>query len=476
MADSSKRSVVMYGNRHGALLRANSTSIWDELSDADSDTESPDAQPEWRLKERMKTTSVALVLCLNIGTDPPDVVKPSPCARRECWIDPFASQSRDKTLEAIGSALENQYRVLQSRAVYRQLLDPTVEDLRKLCQNLRRRSRGDRVLFHYNGHGVPRPTSNGEIWLFNKSYTQYIPLALNELRSQMVGSPAIYVLDCSGAGVLMNSFLQPVTPSEPHVPQSSQRAHSLHRAHHLSSNQRPPRDYPYGAATGQGPAHHPEVPSFSNLHPQHQQDLLNGGVRNSGAMHSNGVPDPPPGIPPPHQHLHSAFQPPQTNAGGGGGLTPTSSVSSNMSSATDGSSMRDGMISSSDNKGPSFAGGGGGGGSFSNRDCVVLLPCSANELLPMEPEYPADLFTTCLTTPIPMALRWFVLDNKLSMKGVDPDVVTKLPGKLNDRKTPLGELNWVFTAIVREGHTIRRLSCIYMCFTMPRAILWLFCF
>ena len=107
MADSSKRSVVMYGNRHGALLRANSTSIWDELSDADSDTESPDAQPEWRLKERMKTTSVALVLCLNIGTDPPDVVKPSPCARRECWIDPFTSQSRDKTLEAIGSAQAN---------------------------------------------------------------------------------------------------------------------------------------------------------------------------------------------------------------------------------------------------------------------------------------------------------------------------------------------------------------------------------
>ncbi|CAL5382098.1 unnamed protein product [Camellia sinensis] len=27
----------------------------------------------------------------------------------------------------------------------------------------------DRVLFHYNGHGVPKPTANGEIWVFNKS-------------------------------------------------------------------------------------------------------------------------------------------------------------------------------------------------------------------------------------------------------------------------------------------------------------------
>ena len=26
----------------------------------------------------------------------------------------------------------------------------------------------ERVLFHYSGHGVPRPTVNGEIWVFNK--------------------------------------------------------------------------------------------------------------------------------------------------------------------------------------------------------------------------------------------------------------------------------------------------------------------
>jgi hypothetical protein len=26
----------------------------------------------------------------------------------------------------------------------------------------------ERVLFHYNGHGVPKPTINGEIWVFNK--------------------------------------------------------------------------------------------------------------------------------------------------------------------------------------------------------------------------------------------------------------------------------------------------------------------
>lgn len=38
------------------------------------------------LFSQMKTVSVALVLCLNVGVDPPDVVKTSPCARLECWI------------------------------------------------------------------------------------------------------------------------------------------------------------------------------------------------------------------------------------------------------------------------------------------------------------------------------------------------------------------------------------------------------
>lgn len=61
------------------------------------------------------------------------------------------------------------------------------------------------MLFHYNGHGVPRPTANGEIWVFNKSYTQYIPMSIYDLQA-WVGSPAIYVFDCSAAGLIINSF------------------------------------------------------------------------------------------------------------------------------------------------------------------------------------------------------------------------------------------------------------------------------
>lgn len=42
---------------------------------------------------QMKTGCVALVLCLNISVDPPDVIKISPCARMECWIGKFLFDS-----------------------------------------------------------------------------------------------------------------------------------------------------------------------------------------------------------------------------------------------------------------------------------------------------------------------------------------------------------------------------------------------
>uniref|UniRef100_A0A5F9D3M8 Raptor N-terminal CASPase-like domain-containing protein n=1 Tax=Oryctolagus cuniculus TaxID=9986 RepID=A0A5F9D3M8_RABIT len=155
---------------------------------------------------QMKTVSVALVLCLNVGVDPPDVVKTTPCARLECWIDPL-SMGPQKALETIGANLQKQYENWQPRARYKQSLDPTVDEVKKLCTSLRRNAKEERVLFHYNGHGVPRPTVNGEVWVFNKNYTQYIPLSVYDLQTWM-GSPSIFVYDCSNAGLVVKSFKQ----------------------------------------------------------------------------------------------------------------------------------------------------------------------------------------------------------------------------------------------------------------------------
>ena len=68
---------------------------------------------------------------------------------------------------------------------------------------------GERVLFHYNGHGVPRPTANGEVWVFNKSYTQYIPLSVFDLQARCL---------------LLPKAVLPVHLEQVHVP-SCQRFH-----------------------------------------------------------------------------------------------------------------------------------------------------------------------------------------------------------------------------------------------------------
>jgi regulator-associated protein of mTOR len=65
----------------------------------------------------------------------------------------------------------------------------------------------------------------------------------------------------------------------------------------------------------------------------------------------------------------------------------------------------------------------------------------------MHPSYPADVFTSCLTTPVNIAIRWFILQHPETMKDLSPDLLESLPGKDIDRKTPRGELNWIFTAI-----------------------------
>lgn len=131
--------------------------------------------PEWRSKDRLKTFAAALVVCLRIGYDPPDIVKTDPCAKLECWIDPYALP-KDKALETIGANLQKQYESLAptGKTRYRQYLDPSVEDTRKLTLAMRKMAKQERVLFHYNGHGVPKPTASGEIWVFVRRRAELI--------------------------------------------------------------------------------------------------------------------------------------------------------------------------------------------------------------------------------------------------------------------------------------------------------------
>ncbi|OAG06716.1 WD repeat-containing protein-like protein mip1 [Paraphaeosphaeria sporulosa] len=268
---------------------------------------------EWRMRDRLKTVSAVLALCLNIGVDPPDVIKTNPCAKEECWIDPtVTSQTPGHTpMNQIGKALQTQYEQLSMRTRYKLLLDPTTEETRKYTSTLRRNARNERVLFHYNGHGVPRPTSSGEIWVFNRNYTQYIPLSLYDLQS-WIGAPSLFVYDCSDAGLIISNFL---------------RFAEKHQLEFEEAQRRDPNV---------------EVVDF--------------------------------------------------------------------------------------------------------HDCIHLAACREKESLPTNPDLPADVFTSCLTDPITMAVKFFILQNPLPSNVTLRDA-HNIPGKVSERRTPIGELNWIFTAI-----------------------------
>ncbi|SCU79614.1 LADA_0B01948g1_1 [Lachancea dasiensis] len=288
---------------------------------------------DWKiLKERQKTVSAALLLCLNLGVDPPDVAKTNPCARLESWVDPLNFQDSKKAIEQIGKNLQAQYETLSLRTRYKQSLDPCVEDVKRFCNSLRRASKDERILFHYNGHGVPQPTTSGEMWVFNRGYTQYIPVSLYDLQTWL-GAPCIYVYDCNSAGNIVTNFR-----------------------------------------------------TFVQKRIKDDED-----------------------------GNHDASAPSSTQA---------------------------------------------------YTECIQLASCRANELLPMKPELPADLFTCCLTCPIEISVDIFLMQSPLretkyallfqnndertqrngeKLSSSKPNVT--IPGKLSDRRTPLGELNWIFTAI-----------------------------
>ncbi|KAJ5523130.1 hypothetical protein N7513_012674 [Penicillium frequentans] len=267
---------------------------------------------DWRMKDRLKTVSAALAICLNIGVDPPDVVKTNPTSKLECWVDPTSTTGggQNKIMEQIGKKLQEQYETLSLRTRYKQYLDPSVDETKKFCISLRRNAKDERVLLHYNGHGVPLPTQSGEIWVFNKNYTQYIPVPLYDLQSWLAG-PSLFVFDVSHAGNIVQNF------------------HTFVEKHEKENIEAKKRD-------------------------------ANAVVQNYG-------------------------------------------------------------------------------------DCILLAACQKNESLPTNPDLPADLFTCCLTTPIEIALRFFILQNPLRTDISIDDF--RVPGRLQDRRSPLGELNWIFTAI-----------------------------
>ena len=255
-------------------------------------------------------------------------------------------------------------------------MDPSVDETRRLAVSLRRSAKDERLLFHYNGHGVPRPTPAGELWVFNKAYTQYIPVSVLDLQAWL-GSPCIYVYDCSAAG------------------------------HILAAVDR------FARASASAPT---SLGSLSAADAASTDTISSHIEPNKEASDTNDTTT---------THL-------TTTANIRSTPTSTSTPSTHNTNTTPKAATPDAAPNTM--AGPA------------QKECIQLAACGPNEVLPMNPDLPADVFTCCLTTPIEIALRWFVTQNPL-LTNVTPSMIMKIPGRLNDRRTPLGELNWIFTAI-----------------------------
>ncbi|CCW64470.1 unnamed protein product [Phytomonas sp. EM1] len=59
---------------------------------------------------------------------------------------------------------------------------------------------------------------------------------------------------------------------------------------------------------------------------------------------------------------------------------------------------------------------------------------------------PSDILTSCLTTPLRLAMTWFMV-KRHDLIDVHPILLEVLPGSLQDKKTPLGQLQWYFQCI-----------------------------
>ncbi len=62
------------------------------------------------------------------------------------------------------------------------LLDPSLSNVESVCEEVRAstdKASQTRILFHYNGHGMPEATDLGEIWVFNKRYDKFKPVPIS---------------------------------------------------------------------------------------------------------------------------------------------------------------------------------------------------------------------------------------------------------------------------------------------------------
>ncbi|KAJ2716338.1 Target of rapamycin complex 1 subunit kog1 [Coemansia spiralis] len=368
---------------------------------------------DWRTHEKLRTVGALLVICLNLGIDPPGVPRPKERAVLEAWVDPNApvqaptpeeialhaangnksgqSAPRERApLKAIGENLQRQYELIHRHAKYKTIPDCTLEDLPKYCKQYRRMAKDERLLFHYNGHGVPYPSASGDIWVFNKHFTQYIPVSATDLMG-WIGTPCVYVWDCSNAMNVVRAFQRNANTRDVEIAHIRLIAESAGAKLPLSKND----TEGLAALTS-------KVTAMMAL------QVASGPGQQAGQQTGQQTGQ---------QSIQQTAQQQQQQQQQPHGAPPANLALINLALLAP-----------------------------MHHEDIHFAACGVDEVLPTNPELPADLFTSCLTTPVKAAVRFWVIRNPRTSR-IGLEDCEKLTGSVQDRRTPMGELNWIFTSI-----------------------------
>lgn len=153
----------------------------------------------------VRTPHLIICCCLNVGVEPPGYRKPRVTSTVLSWINTKEHRKREVGYD-ITVQLWKQYQRYSAQPLSTDpLWDPTTERVKRACMAARERFGKDRVLFHYNGHGVPLPTVNHECWFFDENITTYVPMNISDVFA-CLGERAVYVFDCPYSERLFRFF------------------------------------------------------------------------------------------------------------------------------------------------------------------------------------------------------------------------------------------------------------------------------
>ncbi|KPI88159.1 hypothetical protein ABL78_2736 [Leptomonas seymouri] len=306
-------------------------------------------------------------------------------------------------------------------------------DLVQTLSDARKDAGEAKVIFHYLARGVP-PPRGGNLYFTNTASgaggyagPPYSKLSLDTFRSR-VGTPLVFIADCAEAREILNYYIRMCEE------QHQQRYFTSSREYQLKSSRQVSMAELDGIVDGQmgvagggferagsgadfsaGDSHRcgRGVGEMDGMPPA-QCALLQKfyfiGASGSSTMGSGSGAG------------GSSLRDKSINCGGGGGYDDFN--------RSFGNPVRGGFAGSG--RGGPGGTGAGGGNAGALRYHVRL---------------PSDILTSCLTTPLRMAVLWFIAERP-ELQELHPLLLRLFPGALKDKRTPLGQLQWYLQSII----------------------------